>query len=147
MVPFIFQDLFEEIDIDLRLGYHVEGETKGTQKKVCKQNKSIFGLKQATRQWFSKFAAVLLKLGSTQSKSDYSLFTKNSGASFIALLVYVDDIIIVSANQKLIASLKSEMQAHLQLKDFGTLHFFLGLEIARTQAGIFLSWKSMPYLF
>ena len=79
--------------MDLPLGYLRQGESSSSQGKlVCKLHKSIYGLKQGSRQWYSKFSQALLKFGFLQSKSDYSLFTKGHGSSFIVLLVYVDDI-------------------------------------------------------
>jgi hypothetical protein len=106
--------------------------------QVCKLNKSLYGLKQASRQWFSKFSNTLLLHGFVQSKSDYSLFTKSNGSSFIALLVYVDDIVLASNDKQAIDDLIVFLNNQFKLKDLGPLKFFLGLEIARTSKGISL---------
>ncbi|XP_061366238.1 uncharacterized mitochondrial protein AtMg00810-like [Gastrolobium bilobum] len=128
--------------MDVPLGYNLQGEhyPKGT-KSVCRLYKVIYGLKQASRQWNSKFTSVLLQHGFAQSKSDYSLFTKGAGSSFVALLVYVDDIIITGPDPAVVTSLKSFLHTHFKLKDLGNLKYFLGLEIARAQKGIFLSQR------
>uniref|UniRef100_A0A2N9GL44 Reverse transcriptase Ty1/copia-type domain-containing protein n=1 Tax=Fagus sylvatica TaxID=28930 RepID=A0A2N9GL44_FAGSY len=73
-----------------------------------------------------------------QSKSDYSLFTRSHGSSFLALLVYVDDILIASNDMESVTKLKKSLDAEFKLKDLGNLKYFLGLEVARSSKGISL---------
>ena len=134
---FLNGDLFEEVFMDLPFGYQPKGELKsGFGKLVCQLHKSIYGLKQASRQWNIKFTQVVIKSGSVQSKADYSLFTKGHGASFVAILVYVDDIIVVGPNATTVSEVKNFLKSQFKLKGLGPLKFFLGLEIARSTTGI-----------
>ena len=105
---FLHGDLFEEVYMALPLGYsHSSPSTLQGENLVCKLHKSIYGLKQASRQWISKCSIVLLAHGFTQCKADYSLFTKGMDPSFVALLVYIDDIIISGADSQFIDQLRS----------------------------------------
>ncbi|CAI9759851.1 unnamed protein product [Fraxinus pennsylvanica] len=104
--------------------------------KVCKLNKSLYGLKQASRQCYSKLSFFIIEQGFQQSKADYSLFTGSTGDSFTAILVYVDDIIIAGSNVKIINSLKDLLDAKFKIKDLGNLKYFLGIEVARSNKGI-----------
>ena len=63
---------------------------------------------------------------------------------FTALLVYVDDIIIVSNDEVAVERLKESLDARFKLKDFGPLRFFLSLNIARFERWIFVSQR--PYV-
>lgn len=81
----------------------------------------------------------MLSLGFRQSKADYSLFLRGSGTSFVALLLYVDDIIIIGPSLPLINELKLLLHHSFKLKDFGSLKYFLSLELARSSRGIALS--------
>ena len=105
---------------------------------VCKLQKSLYGLKQASRQWFAKLTGVLVESGYTQSKADYSLFTKSSAGSFTAILVYVDDLVLAGDNLAEINSMKKLLDDRFKIKDLGPLKFFLGMEVARSKHGIAL---------
>lgn len=134
--------LNEEVYMELPLGYGVERDKRNSGARlVCKLHKSIYGLKQASRQWNAKFTEFMLQSGFTQSKADYTLFSKGSGKTFIALLVYVDDIIITGPSSIQLQAFKNELSKAFRLKDLGPLKFFLGLEIARSRDGISVSQR------
>ncbi|GJX14642.1 ribonuclease H-like domain-containing protein [Tanacetum coccineum] len=76
-----------------------------------------------------------------QSKFDYSLFTKRSDTVFIALLVYVDDIVIIGNDKSEIENFKLFLKSRFQIKDLGKLKYFLGIEVSDNKDGICLSQR------
>ena len=138
---FLHGDLDEKVYMVLPPSFHSKGEV------VCKLKKSSYGFKQASRQWFSKFSHVLIQLGFHQSKTDYSLFTIGSLGSFIALLVYVDDVLIANDNAQAVVDLKVLLDKLFKIKDLGHMKFFLGLEVARSKEGISLCQRKYALEF
>jgi hypothetical protein len=108
---------------------------------VCKLKKALYGLKQAPRAWFSRLSTRLIELGFHGSLSDTSLFIYKSSKYTMFILIYVDDIIITSSNSSAIDNLLSSLQTDFAVKDLGSLHYFLGIEVIRNTAGILLSQK------
>lgn len=99
---------------------------------VCKLHKSLYGLKQASRQWFAKFSSTLLRLGFVQTHADSSLFVRNHGDVFLALIVYVD-IVIATNNEKEATDFKTLLNSNFCLKVLRDLRYFLGIEVARSK--------------
>lgn len=135
---FLNDDFIEEVYMALPLGYKAPSH-EGT--FVCKLNKSIYALKQASSQWFMKFSGALLKHGFVQSKSDYSLLIRGNGNTFVALLVYVDDILLTGPSEEHLATVKQMVGSHFLLKDMGAAKYFLGFEIAHAPTGMLLSQR------
>ncbi|KAM2129542.1 hypothetical protein ACFX1R_009206 [Malus domestica] len=133
---FLHGDLHEEIYMTLPPGLRRQGENL-----VCRLSKSLYGLKQASRQWFAKFSEAIQSAGYVQSKSDYSLFTRKQGKSFTALLIYVDDILITGNDSSTIDALKQFLNGRFKIKDLGDLKYFLGIEVSRSKKGIFISQR------
>ena len=110
-----------------------EGETLPTN-TICKLKKSLYGMKHASRQWFVKFSSTLLSMGFSKSHNDHTLFTKNNDGKYIAVLVYVDD--IICNDDKEVDQLKDDLRGVFKLRDLGPLKYFLGLDIVCSQKGI-----------
>lgn len=77
--------------------------------------------------------------GFKQAHSDHSLFTLSKDSSFVAFLVYVDDILIAGNNEALISTIKLHLASHFKLKNLGDLKYFLGIKASRSTVGIHLS--------
>ncbi|CAM8905397.1 unnamed protein product [Rhodiola kirilowii] len=135
---FLHGSLDEEVYMEIPPGFHSELKKQG---KVCKLLKSVYGLKQASRQLFSKFSDALLAYGFIQSLNDYSLFTFCKNGVFLVLLVYVDDVIITGTSLKAIDEVKEYIHSCFKIKDLGPLRFFVGLEVARSKTGIFINQR------
>lgn len=134
---FLNGDLDEEIYMKLPLGYEkMTGESVGPN-AVCKLHKSIYGLKQASRHWFLKFSTTLAQFGFKSCHGDHTIFVKGVNEVFLVVLVYVDDILIASTSDAAVVEFKEQLSSAFQLRDLGTPQFFLGIEIARTEAGMF----------
>ena len=110
---FLQGDLNEEVYMDLPLGFVHQSE----QGLVCRLTKSLYGLKQASRQWNIKWTTTLINLGFRQSHHDYSLFTKHQGDSLVVLLVYVDDLLITGNDHKMILETKGILKDSFKIKD------------------------------
>lgn len=67
-----------------------------------------------------------------------SLFTKSNNDVFVALTVYVDDLILASNYEKEIKNIKSYLHKCFSIKDLGMLKYIRGLEVVRNKEGIHL---------
>jgi histone deacetylase 1/2 len=106
---------------------------------VCKLDKALYGLKQAPRAWYARLSTKLVALGFHASKADTSLFYFHKGSVIVFVLVYVDDIIVVSSTSEATSGLLRNLKEAFALKDLGDLHYFLGMEVTKVRDGIILS--------
>lgn len=113
-----------------------EGYLKAKPGQVCKLIRSLYGLKQASRQWNFEFTKFLVSLGFVQSMHDYSLFTKKTSSDFTAALVYVDDVLLTGTSISEIEATKRALDEKFTRKDLGLAKYFLGLEICTSERGI-----------
>jgi histone deacetylase 1/2 len=134
---FLHGDIQEEVYMTQPPGY-VDPTQPGY---VCRLQKSLYGLKQAPRAWYSKLSMKLQELGFIPSRADTSLFIFTSATVTIYMLIYVDDIIIVGSRQSAVDNLLVQLHVAFAVKDLGTLHYFLGVEVQSISDGIALTQR------
>ncbi|KAK2433017.1 putative mitochondrial protein [Trifolium repens] len=133
---FLHGELEEEIYMELPPGYG----GKGAANTVCKLKKALYGLKQSPRAWFGRFTKVMTGLGYKQSQGDHTLFIKHSKSEGLTvLLVYVDDIILTGNDVEEQKMLGQCLANEFEIKTLGRLKYFLGIEVAHSKKGIFIS--------
>jgi histone deacetylase 1/2 len=106
---------------------------------LCRLVKALYGLKQAPRAWHARLGSVLRAHGFVPSTADTSLFLLQRPEVTMYLLVYVDDIILISSSDAAADRLVSVLSGDFAVKDLGALHYFLGLEVSRSSAGLTLT--------
>ncbi|CAL2236060.1 unnamed protein product [Prunus armeniaca] len=100
---------------------------RGQENMVCKLNKSIYGLKQASRQWYMRFDEI-------------------SGRHYVLLVLYVDDILLASTNLTLLHDVKVFLSKHFEITDLGEASYVLGIEISRDRKRGLLGLSQKGYI-
>jgi hypothetical protein len=108
---------------------------------VCKLKKTLFGLKQAPRAWHGELSKSLKKIAFKMSKADSSLYVKKINDCIVVILIYIDDLIIGGDSMEEISKLKKNLEMQFHMKDLGELRYFLGIEMIRSESGIFMLQK------
>lgn len=83
----------------------------------------------------------MLTLGFQASKADVSLFDFNQDGLQIYILIYVDDIIIVSSSSSATDRLLQQLRHEFAVKDLSRLNYFLGIEVHQYSSGLVLSQR------
>ena len=78
----------------------------------------------------------MISHGYKQCASDHSLFLKHGFNTVSALLVYVDDIVLLGNDLIEIQAITQLLDNAFKIKDLGDLRYFLGFEVARKPTGI-----------
>ncbi|KAA0049788.1 putative mitochondrial protein [Cucumis melo var. makuwa] len=114
--------------------------------KVCLLRRALYGLKQALRAWFATFSSTITQLGFTSRPHDTALFTHQTPHGIVLLLLlYVDDMIITGNDSQVISFLQHYLGQYFEMKDLGSLNYFLDLEVSRHLDEYLLSQAKYAY--
>jgi hypothetical protein len=139
---FLNGDLEENIYMAQPKGFGIkEKENMG-----CHLKKSIYELKQASRQWYLKFDRMIKGFGFKENVEDNCVYAKFKNGKYIFLILYVDDIMIASSDVNLLMETKKFLSSNFDMKYLGEASFVLGIEIHRDRRNRVLGLSQKAYI-
>ena len=114
--------------------------------KVCKLQRSIYGLKQVSRSWNLHFDEVIKEFGFVQNKEEACIYKKLSGSSVSFLVLYVDEILLIGNDVNLLNIVKEYLNNKFSMKDLGEAAYILGIKIYTDRSRRLLTLSQSTYL-
>jgi hypothetical protein len=139
---FLNGNLLENVYMAQPKGFAV----KGKEHMRCHLRKSIYGLKQASRQWYLKFDETIRSFGFKENEEFNCIYAKFRNGKFIFLILYVDDILLASSDVSLLLETKRFLSSNFDMKDLGEASFILGIKIHRDRRKLVLGLSPKAYL-
>nr|GFA11267.1 hypothetical protein [Tanacetum cinerariifolium] len=102
--------------------------------RVCKLKRSIYWMKQASRQWNKRFDDEIKKFGFTQNRNEPCVYIKASGSNITFLILYVDDILLMGNSIPMLQSVKTYLGKCFDMKDLGEAAYIIGIKIYRDRS-------------
>ena len=102
--------------------------------KVLEVSKALYGLQESPRQWYLKLRDVLLQLGFRRCAAECCMFVRGRDmASKVIVVIYVDDLLVISASNVEVESVKTGLKNHFSMKDLGLIKYYLGIAITSSE--------------
>ncbi|GKU93614.1 hypothetical protein SLEP1_g7191 [Rubroshorea leprosula] len=135
---FLNGPLEEEVYVKQPLGFMKQG----SEDKVYRLKKALYGLEQAPRAWNKHVDSLFLQVGFEKCPSEHALYVKvNNSGDILLLCLYVDDLIFTGNNPTMIEDFKKSMMGEFEMIDLGLMSYFLGMEVVQRKDGIFICQK------
>jgi hypothetical protein len=99
------------------------------EQKVCKLQRSIYGLKQASRSWNIRFDDVIKTYGFEQNVDKPCVYKHIIDKKVVFLVLYVDDILLIGNDVGVLSDVKGWLASQFQMKDFGEASYVLGIQL------------------
>lgn len=139
---FLNGNLLEDVYMTQPEGF---GDPKAT-KKVCKLQRSIYGLKQASRSWNLRFDETVQQYGFIKNEDEPCVYKKVSGSIVSFLILYVDDILLIGNDIPTLQEIKTWLGKCFSMKDLGEASYILGIRIYRDRSQRLLGLSQGTYI-
>ena len=123
-----------------------EGFTSGSGGKVCKLQRSIYGLKQTSRSWNIRFDEIIKEFGFSKILDEPCVYKKTNGSVVVFLVLYVDDILLIGNDVLVLQSVKIWLSKNFSMKDLGEAIYILGIKIYRDRTKRLLGLSQSTYI-
>ncbi|KAL0298824.1 UNVERIFIED_CONTAM: Retrovirus-related Pol polyprotein from transposon RE1 [Sesamum radiatum] len=123
-------------------GFTVVGE----EQKVSHLQRSIYGLKQASRSWNIRFNEVIRGYDFVKNDFDPCVYKKVSGSSVVFLVLYVDNILLIGNDIKMLGDKKAWLSTQFSMKDLCEASYILGIKIFRDRSKRILGITQNSYV-
>jgi Reverse transcriptase (RNA-dependent DNA polymerase) len=121
---FLNGDLNEEIFMNLPPGFRRPNV-------VWKLKKGLYGLKQASREWYKKICTEFEILNLKRCHTDHGIFQLSKDGVLVIIAIYVDDLLILSNSGNAVNQVKSKLSKRFKMTDLGEARWILGMEVAQ----------------
>jgi len=137
---FLNEDLEENLYINQPMGFLVEGK----EHMMWKFMKSLYSLKQTSRQWYLRFNDTIPSFRFKENTVDQLIYLKVSESKVIFLILYVEDVLLATNDLGLLYETKKFLSNNFEMKDMGERSYVIGIEIFcnRSQGLLGLSQKA-----
>ncbi|KAH9679182.1 Integrase catalytic domain-containing protein [Citrus sinensis] len=119
---------------------------KGQDRMVCKLQRSIYGLKQASRSWNIIFDQAIKSFGFIQNIDEPSVYKKIQEKSIAFLILYVNDILLIGNDIGVLTTIKSWLAKQFDMKDLGEASYILGIKLLRDRKNKTLALSQAVYI-
>ena len=113
--------------------------------KVCKLQRSIYRLKQASRSWNTHFSDVIKSFDFIKNE-ELCVYKKISGSAVMFLLLYVDDILLIENDILILTSIKVWLLKEFFMKDLGEASYILGIKVCRDRSKRIIGLSQKIYI-
>ena len=113
---------------------------------ACKLQRSIYGLKQASRTWNIRFDQAITLYGFEKSPDEPCVYKRIQGTKVVFLVLYVDDILLIGNDIEVLSSVKGWLQKQFDMKDLGEANYILRIKLLRDRKNKVLALSQALYI-
>ena len=131
---------------DIFMQQPVDFIASGQENMVCKLQKSIYGLKQASRSWNIQFDQAVKSFGFIQNMDEPCVYKKHEENAVAFLVLYVDDILLIGNDIGVLSTVKVWLASTFDMKDLGEASYILGIKLLRDRKNKIIGLSQASYI-